>query len=149
VDANEYLILFVVVVVVIILFNVGARIVEVGKRARQAEELEATLSRPADIVTAAVVQHLPAFLAKALPHVRNDYGTIGLDPDFDREIAYFLNQVVLGDEIYLRAARATMAIDPTAKERLLPPASQHLVELVKIIVAGTITEKAGKKQTAG
>lgn len=144
-DANEYLILFLVVLVVIIVARVVAWITEKGKRARQAEELEATLSRPADIATAAVVQHLPALLAKALPHVRNDYGTIGLDPDFDREIAYFLNQVVLADEIYLRAARAAMAVDPTARERLLPPASQHLVEIVKITVVAALTEKAGTK----
>jgi hypothetical protein len=61
---------------------------------------------------------------------------VGLSPEFDGEIRYFIEQVILADADYLRAVRAGMAIDPTARERLLGPAPSQIVQIVRGGVAG-------------
>jgi hypothetical protein len=83
---------------------------------------------------------MPELVAKAQPFVRHDYGTVGLSPEFDGEVRYFIEQVILADPDYMRAARAAMAIDPTAHARLLGPAPSQLVQIVRSSIAGAIAE---------
>jgi len=112
-------------------------------RWRDQQRIKTTLSRPADITVTLLARHLPALVAKAQPFIRQDYGTVGLSPEFDGEIRYFIEQVILADPDYMRAARAAMAIDPTAQARLLGPAPAQLVQLVKSTIAGAIADRAG------
>ena len=89
---------------------------------------------------------MPELLAKAQPFIRQDYGTVGLTPEFDGEIRYFIEQVILADPDYIRAARAAMAIDRTAQARLLGPAPSQIVQIVRSTIAAAIAEPAEASQ---
>jgi hypothetical protein len=108
--------------------------------------IEATLSRPADISVTLLARHLPALVEKAQPFIRRDYGTVGLSPEFDGEIRYFIEQVILADLDYLRAVRAAMAIDPTARERLLGPAPSQIVQIIRSTISAAIADPAEASQ---
>jgi hypothetical protein len=108
--------------------------------------VEATLNRPGDITGTLLARHLPALVAKAQTFIRQDYGTVGLSPEFDGEIRYFIEQVILADPDYMRAARAAMAIDPTAQTRLLGPAPSQIVQMVRGAIAGAIVDPAEASQ---
>jgi hypothetical protein len=113
---------------------------------RKQQRIEATLIRPVDISITLLARHLPALVAKAQPFIRRDYGTVGLSPEFDGEIRYFIEQVILADRDYMRAALAAVAIDPTAEARLLGPAPSRIVQMVRGAIAGAIADPAELSQ---
>lgn len=62
-----------------------------------------------------------ASIEKAIPHVKRDhYGVPTLRAEFDGEIRYFIERVILADPGYLGAADEVIEMDPDARGRLFP-----------------------------
>jgi hypothetical protein len=114
----------------------------VRKQALYAEE---TLKRPADIAVELLTQHLPTLVEKSAPHIkRDDYGVMNLAPEFDGEIRYFVERVILTDSSYLRAAKEAMEIDPDARSRLFE-SSAIMERLVRNTLIGAYEDQARKR----
>jgi hypothetical protein len=87
-------------------------------------------TRPADIAVELMAKHLPTLVEKAAPYIKHDdYGILTIGPEFDGEIRYFFERVILADPAYIRASRGAMSVDPDARERLFE--SSAVVELVR------------------
>ena len=107
--------------------------------ARRQETLH---TRPADLAVEILGRHMPTLLAKAEPHIVQDaYGVLTISPEFDGEIRYFVERVVLSDPAYLRAAQDVINIDANARERLLD-SSAVLERLVRTTILGAWQDRA-------
>jgi DNA-binding winged helix-turn-helix (wHTH) protein len=103
------------------------------------------LDRPADIAVGLLTQHMPTLVEKAAPHIkRDDYGVLTLAPEFDGEIRYFVERVILTDPSYLGAANKAMAIDPDARSRLFE-SSAIMERLVRNTVIGAYQDQAEQR----
>ena len=84
----------------------------------QSRERELT-TRPADIAVQILARHIPTLTETARPHIRrDDYGVLTIGSEFDSEIKYFVERVILADPAYMSASRAAISIDPDARARL-------------------------------
>jgi hypothetical protein len=109
---------------------------------------EETLARPADIAVELLTQHIPTLVKKAAPHFkRDDYGVLNLAPEFDGEIRYFVERVILTDPSYLRAAKEAMEIDPDARSRLFE-SSALMERLVRNTLIGACEDQASAAESA-
>jgi hypothetical protein len=82
-------------------------------------ERQSITDRPADILVSILMRHIPALVAKATPYIRRDaYGVLTVGPEFDGEIRYFVDRVILADPAYVRSSVAAIRIDPDARARL-------------------------------
>jgi hypothetical protein len=79
---------------------------------------------------------------KAAPCVKRDrYGVLTLGAEFDGEIRYFIERLMLADPGYHRAANAAMKIDPDALDRLFR-SSDIMERLVRNTVLGACQDRA-------
>jgi hypothetical protein len=118
---------------------------QIRKQTLYAEE---TLDRPADLAIELLTQHMPTLVKKAAPHIkRDDYGVLTLAPEFDGEVHYFVERVILTDPSYLRAAKEAMEIDPKARSRLFE-SSAIMERLVRNTVIGAFEDQAGRRGVA-
>lgn len=144
-----YVILVVVIVVLVIAYSsrrraAGSRAGPVRNKAQFASYAKETLDRPADIAVGLLTEHMPTLVAKATPHIKRDgYGVLTLAPEFDGEIRYFIERVILTDPSYLRAANQAMKIDPDARSRLF--ASAVMEPFVRNTLIGAYEDQAGQR----
>jgi len=138
-----YVILVVVIVVLVIAYSSRRRAAgSVRNKAQFASYAKETLDRPADIAVGLLTEHMPTLVAKATPHIKRDgYGVLTLAPEFDGEIRYFIERVMLTDPSYLRAANEAMKIDPDARSRLF--ASTVMEPFVRNTLLGAYEDQAG------
>jgi hypothetical protein len=111
-----------------------------------ARRQEALHTRPADLAVEILGRHMPTLLAKAEPHIARDaYGVLTISPEFDGEIRYFVERVVLSDPAYLRAAQDVINIDANARGRLLD-SSAVLERLVRTTILGAWQDRSRRPQ---
>lgn len=119
-----WVIVVVVIVVLIVAYNSRRRTAEmraeqVRRNAQLDSYAEEMLERPADVAVKILTEHMPTLVEKAATHVKRDeYDVVTLGPEFDGEIRYFVDRVILADPNYLSAANEAMKIDPDARARL-------------------------------
>lgn len=112
---------------------------------KQALHAEETLKRPADIAVELLTRHLPTLVEKSARHIKHDdYGVLNLAPEFDGEIRYFVERVILTDPSYLRAAKEAMEIDPDARSRLFE-SSALMERLVRNTLIGAYEDRAAER----
>jgi len=149
-DGDGWLLFFVVLALIVVVVQRRRR------RAAQAElrgnadfasrRQEALHTRPADLAVEILGRHMPTLLAKAEPHIAQDaYGVLTISPEFDGEIRYFVERVVLSDPAYLRAAQDVINIDANARGRLLD-SSAALERLVRTTILGAWQDLSRRPQ---
>jgi hypothetical protein len=118
-----WIILVAVLVVLYGIYEHSSRRARALQRQRTTEfenRAKELVTRPADIAVQIVSKHIPTLVDKAKPYVGRDaYGVLTISPDFDGEIRYFVERVILADPAYMRAARAAIDVDADARARLL------------------------------
>jgi hypothetical protein len=115
-------------------------------RRRDQQRIETTLSRPADITVTLLARNMPALVAKAQPFVRQDYGGVGLSPEFDGEIRYFIEQVILADPDYIRPRVPRWQSTQLRRRASWGRHQARFVQIVRSTIAAAIADPAEASQ---
>src|SRR5882724_2674884 len=100
-----WLLLLGLIIVFIVAYNARRRAAKLRLRAT---EFQAGISkimeikgRPADIAIEILTRHLRTLVEKASPYIkRDDYGVLAIGSEFDSEIRYFVDRMILSDVAY-------------------------------------------------
>jgi hypothetical protein len=112
--------LLLLVMLVMLVASYGYRRKAARRAAERWSREKELLSRLGDLTDEILARHIPTLLEKATPHIAyDDYDTLVIGPEFDREIRYFVQRIILEDPAHVKAVQAIVNVDPAARTLLL------------------------------